>query len=213
VAQPTRKPREAVRSVARPPTLMSTQRFNPIGSRVSILAAWTLMSAIPFGLTFVLYITGTTRVIVGVVTLLASIGLEVLGISRCLQLQLEFSDDEIRYRNIFGSGSYAWDQITDVTLRRYMSTRSVDHQLTAQMPRGLVGGLRPPAVAFRLNDNQLSPPITITACLGVKKRSRLIELLESYGSPHHVNVKITNRRPSWPGGAAWDMRVGKGLKP
>lgn len=192
---------------------MPTQWFDPLGSRIAVLIVWTLMSWIPFALTFVLYLSGGDREVLGALTLAISIALEIVGVFRCLRIKLKFTDSELRFQNLLGSGAYLWTEIGEVTLRRYLSTRSADQQITAQMPRGLVGGLRPPAVAFRLLDGRLSPPMTITALLGVKSRSRLIDLLELYGAPRHINIRIMNERDGWPLGSVWDMRVGKGLKP
>ena len=183
--------------------------FAPLGPRLAIFGLWCVPLVYPLATILGPFTAPQLALACSVAAVSCAIGLVV-----SLRLRLEVSPEGVSYVNVFRRGSYRWEEITEITLRRYFVVGGAEEHVRSSLPRVMNnGGLALPTVALRLKNGRLSPNLTVTAFCGQRNRNELTSLLEKEGGQHGVFCRIVQPNKGWLFGTSWDTRPGHGLKP
>ena len=182
--------------------------FAPLGPRLAIFGLWCLPVVYPLATLLQPFTAPQLALACSVAA--ASY---VLGLAVSMRLRLEVTPAGISYVNVFRHGSFRWEEISEITLRRYFSLSGAEEHVRSSLPRVMnVSGLAFPTVALRLRNGRLSPNLTVTAFSSQRNRDALVALLEQEGDSHGISYRIVQPNKGWLFGTSWDTRPEHGLR-
>ncbi|QYN22480.1 PH domain-containing protein [Amycolatopsis sp. DSM 110486] len=137
--------------------------------------------------------------------------LALAGVAFSSRVRITVDDSGVRFRNLFRSRSYAWNDLSAVTIKRWGARITAADEVAATLPIGLGTYGRKHGIAFELADGTLSPTSAATAWVGANSRQILLDALDTHATARGVTVRIINPNNGGLFGVGWDIRIGDGI--
>ncbi|MEV4604117.1 PH domain-containing protein [Amycolatopsis sp. NPDC049253] len=137
--------------------------------------------------------------------------LALAGVALSSRVRITVDDSGVRFRNLFRSLSYAWNDLNAVTIKRWGAPITAADEVAATLPIGLGTYGRKHGIAFELADGSLSPTSAATAWVGANARHILLDVLDFHATANGVTVRIVNPNNGGLFGFGWDIRIGEGV--
>ena len=106
--------------------------FRPVTSRLVFLLLWMLVGTIPIAGAAALggTSTGARDVLVGF-----TVGVVLgVGVWRCWRMTVRFEAGGVVVRNVFTDAQLGWDDIDEITLKRFFSAKTVEEEAISLSP-------------------------------------------------------------------------------
>ncbi|WP_432845804.1 PH domain-containing protein [Amycolatopsis sp. CA-161197] len=185
--------------------------FRPVGSRLVALGMCLGPSALVVKLVAMATHFGASPGVTNVAAGALGVVLALADVALSSRVRITVDDRGVRFRNLFRSRSYAWSDLSAVTIKRWGARITAADEVAATLPVGLGTYGRKHGIAFELADGTLSPTSAATAWVGANSRRILLDALDTRATAHGFVVRIINPNNGGLFGFGWDIRIGDGV--